>query len=95
MEAARATLAADPRRVEERQRRYADAIATASDVAVLAKALQDRERQRIRLQGDRGARHATRASAFDDRRVEKALRAKLKDWRETLQRQEPAKDCRP
>jgi hypothetical protein len=78
--ATRAALLADLRRVEDEQRRYSDAIAMAGDVAVLAKALQEREPQRLRLQQQIAALDsARRVSTFDVARIEKDLRGKLKD----------------
>src|SRR6266851_3888953 len=77
LDTARAALAVDLRRVEEEQRRYAAAIATAGDVPVLAQALQDRERQRLGLLQEIAALDRTRrASPFDVHRVDKDLRAR-------------------
>ena len=89
--ARRAVLQAELRRIEQEQGRYAEAIATAGNVAALAAALQAREQQRVHVHHelamlDRARQHV---SSFDVRRVEKDLRARLEDWRAMLRRQGP------
>jgi site-specific DNA recombinase len=88
--ATRAALETELRRVESQQQRYADAIATAGDVDVLVKALQDRQHHRVRLQREIEAIGGARpVSPFDIQRIEKDLRCQLKDWRALLRREAP------
>jgi hypothetical protein len=64
------------RRIEQEQQRYPHAIAKAGDIAVLTKALQEREQQRRRLAQELaalgGGRHVNNV---DVRRIERSLRA--------------------
>jgi site-specific DNA recombinase len=89
-EATRATLESDLKRVEQEQQRYAEAIASAGDVAVLVQALQVRERRRVDLRDALAALDGQRrASSFDVKRIERDLRRRLDDWRGLLRRQTP------
>jgi hypothetical protein len=90
VEAKRAALLADIKVLEDEQARYVAAIAVADEVDALARALQDRERQRSRLQHELAALDSLdRFSAFDVRQVARDLRKRLDEWRGLLRRQTP------
>jgi chromosome segregation ATPase len=91
----RETLTTDLRTVTAELDRYAAANATAGDVAVLAKAVAEREQRRQRLQQELAQLNGVaKASTTDTARVEKALRAKLKtDARRCWSRRRSAVSC--
>lgn len=70
--------------------RLTTAIATGGELASLIEALKDRERQRTALQQRMDSLAGlAQVSRVDMRRVERDLRARVKDWRELLRRQAP------
>ena len=90
VEAKRAALGAELRRVEEEQARFVAAIAKVGDVDALATALKERDRDRARLRGELAALDGMEElSSFDPRRIERDLRKKLDEWRGLLRRQTP------
>jgi hypothetical protein len=65
-------------------------VATAGDMAVLAKAMAARDQRRRQLEQDLAlVSGSARTSRSDVGRLERDLRARLKDWRGTLQRKTP------
>jgi hypothetical protein len=90
IEATRAALQSDLRRLDAEQANYARAIAMAPEVALLVQAMRDHEQQRLRLREEIAAMETVRhVSTFDVARIKHDLRTKLDDWRELLQRQAP------
>jgi hypothetical protein len=85
----RETLTAELDRLNSELERYASAIATAGEVAVLAKALRGREHQRLQIQRELALLDGVGQTAFDARRINSVLREKLADWKGTLLRQTP------
>ena len=77
---ARDTLVAELLRVEEEQRRYAVAIATAGDLSVLTDALRERECRRQRLQDQLAALTRPEPSQATPAAIQRQLRARLTEW---------------
>lgn len=64
--------------------------ATAGDVSVLVRAVAEREQRHRQLEEDLAVLNgARRPSTADADRIEKVLRAKLKEWHKTLLSQTP------
>ena len=90
VEAQRAELRARLHTVNEELARLAAAIAAGGELPSLLAAAGERERQRARLEQEVDSLDGLENVAqLDVRRIEKDLRAKVKDWRGLLRRQVP------
>jgi hypothetical protein len=69
--------------------RFTAAIGTGGDLASLVEALRARERQRAELQGQLARLAPTRNLTRDASAWRRAARARLKDWRDSMQRKHP------
>ena len=86
----RTTLLTELRRVEDEQGRFVAAIAAGGHIDALARALQEREQQRTRLQQKLAALDGpAHLGHFNAQHIEKNLRGRLKEWRQLLHRQMP------
>jgi len=85
LEAQRTDLERQLHKVEEEAANLATAMARGGNLQALLDALQDRERQQAHLRQQlAGLAGLRQVSDFDVRKIEKALRARLDDWRGLL-----------
>ena len=90
VEAKRAALEAELRKLEGEQASLVAAIARTGQVDALANAIKEREEDRARLHHELAALDGLeRLSTFDVRGVERDLRKRLEEWRGLLRRQTP------
>ncbi len=86
----RAAILSDLARLAVEQQRYAQAIASAGDLAVLTAALREREQQRLRLQEELAAMERPRTQVPDATQLQRALRARLGEWKALLREHAPS-----
>jgi site-specific DNA recombinase len=86
----RTDLQTEIRKLDEEEERLVAAIAAAGQVDVLARALQERERQKTRLVAELAALgKVSRQSSSQTGRLEHEMRERLTEWRALLHRRTP------
>ena len=86
----RTELQAEIRNIDEAAARLTAAIASGGELQSLVKALKDRDKQRVHGQRELDMlERLTNVSDLDVGRIERDLRARVKDWRSLLRRQTP------
>jgi len=90
LESRRSELPAEIRNIDEEAERLTAAIASGGELQSLVKVLKDRDQQRVHGQRELDMlERLTKVSNLDVGRIERDLRARVKDWRSLLRRQTP------